>query len=995
MKLPDNVKGKEYWRSLDQLANTPEFQNYLKNEFPENASEISEPVSRRKFLTLMGASLAFAGLAACRRPVEKIVPYVTAPENVVLGKPLYYATVMPRGLSAYGLVVESHEGRPTKIEGNIDHPSSLGKASAQIQASILDLYDPDRSYSVLENGQEKEWADFVSFWAEMFKKYQGVKGEGLAVLSGSFSSPTLYALHREFKKVFPKARWIAYDPVSEENLFSGLQLVFNAPVRPIYAFDKAKVILSLESDFLYEEEENLTAMKGFASGRRVQSEKDEMNRLYVVENIFTTTGGMADHRLRLQSRQIAPFAFALAEEMMRQGVDLGLPRGRLEYTNTAFDQKWISAVVRDLIRNRGRSLVVAGSRQPASVHALCALMNRALKNEGNTVRYAPVKDALVASLRDMVALADSMEKGEVETLVMLGGNPVYNAPADLDFGEKIKNVKTTIHFSSHVDETSKQVQWHVPLAHYLESWGDVRAADGTVSVVQPLISPLFDGVSDVQVAHLIVRGKDAKPYDVVRETFKKNFGGTDFEARWRKALNKGVVEGTKARTAKLFIRPEALVAHLQENPLPRTRAGASNLEVVFRASPALYDGRYANNGWLQEMPDPVSKLTWDNPILMSPATAEALGFKNEDVVRLSYAGRTVQAPVWIAPGHADFSLTLTLGYGRHSAGRVGNGVGFDLYKIRTSSAPFMDIGASLAPTFTTYPIANTQDHGSMEGRPLVLEADMEEYRKHPEFAAEAVEHPPLRSLWDEHQYDTGNQWGMVIDLNACSGCNACVVACQSENNVPVVGKEQVRNGREMHWIRIDRYYAGDLQDPEMVYQPVACQHCEMAPCEQVCPVQATNHDAEGLNVMVYNRCIGTRYCSNNCPYKVRRFNYFNYTKDLPEIVQMAQNPDVTVRSRGVMEKCTYCIQRIKKAQIDAKNENRELKDGDVVAACQQTCPADAIIFGDILDKESEVYKAKQNNRNYEMLVEFNLKTRTTFLAKLRNPNPEIEQIEVS
>ena len=995
MKLPDHVNGKEYWRSLDQLANTPEFQNYLKNEFPENKEEISSSVSRRKFLTLMGASLAFAGLAACRRPVEKIVPYVTAPENIVLGKPLFYATAMPHGLNAYGLLVESHEGRPTKIEGNVDHPSSLGKATARIQASILDLYDPDRSYAVRKNGREADWAGFVAYWEKLYNQYRDNQGQGLAVLSGSFSSPTLYALYSEFKKTFPEARWVAYDPVSSENLYNGLRMVFGAAVRPVYAYDKAKVILSLESDFLYEEEESITAMKGFSAGRRTRSEKDEMNRLYVVENMFTTTGGMADHRLRLQSRQIAPFAFALAKELQNQGVALDLPEGVVDLSGQRFNQKWIAAVARDLIRNRGKSLLVAGSRQPEPVHALCAMINRALGNEGQTVRYMALRDAVLPSTKETAALASAMANGEVETLVMLGGNPVYNAPVDANFADRLSKVKNTIHFSSHVDETSRLCQWHVPLAHYLESWGDVRAADGTVSVVQPLIQPLFGGVQEVQALHLLARGKDAKSYDVVRDIFKKKFGGGDFEKRWRRALNKGVVAGTESRPVKTSLKTRALVDYLRYNPLPVNAADANNLEIVFRPSPALHDGRHANNGWLQEMPDPVTKLTWDNPVLMSPATAEELGFENEDVVRLTYGGRTAELPVWIVPGHADYSLTLTLGYGRQAAGRVGDGVGFDVYKLRAANEPFMGLGGRLTPTFTTYPIANTQDHGSMEGRPLVLEADVEEYRHHPEFASEAVEHLPNRSLWDEREYNTGNQWGMVIDLSACSGCNACVVACQSENNIPVVGKEQVRNGREMHWMRIDRYFAGDLSDPEMVHQPVACQHCENAPCEQVCPVQATNHDDEGLNLMVYNRCIGTRYCSNNCPFKVRRFNFFNYTNDLPEIVQMAQNPDVTVRSRGVMEKCTYCIQRIKKAEIDAKNEGRELKDGDVVSACQQTCPADAIVFGNILDPESEVYKAKQNNRNYEMLIEYNLKTRTSFLAKIRNPNPEIEQLKVS
>jgi len=989
MKLLEDKKGKEYWRSLDQLADSPEFQEYVQREFPENASEMTNPVTRRKFLTLMGASLAFAGLAACRRPVEKIVPYVNMPENIVLGNPLYYATAMPAGLGAYGLIVESHEGRPTKIEGNAAHPSSMGKASAQIQASVLDLYDPDRSFAVLHEGREKELADFMAAWQKLYEKHRSEQGAGLAVLSESFASPSLFRLRQRFLKTFPKAKWIAYEPSANENALNGLKLVFGADLRPLYRYDKARVIVSLDADFMYEEDESITALKGFAAGRKVENETDDMNRLYVVENAFTTTGSMADHRLRLQSRQVGGFTLALAKELAANGLDLGLALDDLSVSSAAFDNKWIAALARDLMKQRGKSLIVAGKRQPHSVHALVAVLNRALQNEGRTVNYVALNDALPSSLSQLVALSASMDKGEIETLVMLGGNPVYNAPADLQFAEKLKKVANTVHFSSHVDETSSLTGWHVPLAHYLESWGDVRAADGTVSVIQPLIEPLFNGLPVVRAAHLLALGEDAKAYDIVRATFKAGFGKKDFETGWQEALNKGVLQNSSAKPRKARLNTGALQSDLKKSPLPSVPATKKNLEIVFRSSATVYDGRYANNGWLQEMPDPVTKLTWDNPLLLSPKTAKAFNLKNEDVVQVRFQGRKMQLPVWILPGHADFSVTVTLGYGRKNAGRVGTDVGFDTYRLRSSENPHFGSGLKISPTFTTYPLANTQDHGSMEGRPLVLEADMEEYRRHPEFAAEEMKPPQPSSLWDERKYDSGNQWGMTIDLNACNGCNACVVACQSENNIPVVGKEQVRNGREMHWIRIDRYFTGDVHNPEMVHQPMACQHCENAPCEQVCPVQATNHDSEGLNLMVYNRCIGTRYCSNNCPFKVRRFNFFNYTNELPEIMHMAQNPDVTVRSRGVMEKCTFCIQRIKKAELTAKNEGRDLRDGEVVTACQQTCPADAIVFGNILDTQSAVAASRQNNRNYEMLVEFNLKTRTTFLAKLRNPNPEL------
>ena len=466
----------------------------------------------------------------------------------------------------------------------------------------------------------------------------------------------------------------------------------------------------------------------------------------------------------------------------------------------------------------------------------------------------------------------------------------------------------------------------------------------------------------------------------------------EFEKAWTKTLHDGLFSNIRSQKQTPKISASRIELALSKYQADE-ELSATNLEIVFRESPAVYDGRFANHGWLQEMPDPVTKLAWDNAALISPGMAEELNLKNEDLIQIDYKGRKIEVPVWIMPGHADYSITLTLGYGRKSAGRIGNYVGFNAFRIRTSANPGFGAGAVISKTGKTYLLANTQDHGSMEGRPLVREAVIDEYKKHPEFAKEMVEHPPLKSLWDEHSYDEGYQWGMTIDLNACSGCNACVIACQSENNIPIVGKEQVRNGREMHWIRLDRYFSGDLSDPEMAYQPVACQHCENAPCEQVCPVSATVHDEEGLNVMAYNRCIGTRYCSNNCPYKVRRFNFFNYTNEYPEILKMAQNPDVTVRSRGVMEKCTFCTQRINAAKITTKNKDEMVQDGDVVAACQQSCPADAIVFGNINDPDSEVSKSKKSNRDYTMLGELNVKPRLTYLAKIRNPNPALEGYE--
>ncbi len=995
MKKNVNVKGKEYWRSLDQLAETPEFQEFLHREFPENVSEMISPVSRRKFLTLMGASIAFAGLAGCRRPVEKIVPYVIAPENIVPGIPMHYATTMPFGLDSYGLVVENHEGRPTKIEGNKKHPSSLGSSNAFIQSEMLNLYDPDRSQSVRLKGVEKDWTEFVTFWREIYPAFLESGGEGLAVVSGAFSSPSLYRMFEKFNKEFPKADWSVYEPVSDENIYSGIKIASGKTVRPVYHFDKAKVILSLDADFLLMENESIKANKGFAAGRRVESEKDNMNRLYVAESVFTVTGGMADHRLRLESSMIPAFIMAVAEELSRLGLPIDLPFVDIKDTHRKFDRKWINELAKDLLKNDRQSLIVAGRRQPAIVHSIIYALNHAMGNAGNTVTYHELKDLLIPSLESFKRVADKVNAGDIDTLIILGGNPVFDAPSDFDFKSLLKKVKHSVHLSMHVDETSEMTEWHIPQAHFLESWGDARAADGSRSVIQPMIEPLFGGHTMIELLNVIISGEDRRGYDIVRETWQNIFSAAEYEKKWRGLLHNGVADADAGKDINPGLNSSSLHTTIKKFKFNHSDASVDNLEVVFMASPAVYDGRYANNGWMQEMPDPVTKITWDNAALMSQKTADELGVKTQDLVRLTYKDRDIIIPVSVLPGQADYSIALPVGYGRRSVGRIGNGTGFDVYQIRTSDALNFDQGAKITGTGETYLLANSQDHNSMEGRPLVREASLDHYRQHPDFAPKMVESPPLKSLWEDRVYDEGYQWGMTIDLNACSGCNACVIACQSENNIPIVGKEQVSKGREMHWIRLDRYFAGDIDNPEMVYQPVACQHCENAPCEQVCPVQATVHDDEGLNVMTYNRCIGTRYCSNNCPYKVRRFNFFNYTKDLSEIIKMAQNPDVTVRSRGVMEKCTFCIQRISGAKNNAKLEEREVLDGEIETACQQSCPADAIVFGNINDPESAVSKMKKQNRNYTMLGELNVKTRTTFLAKLRNPNPELENYKIN
>jgi molybdopterin-containing oxidoreductase family iron-sulfur binding subunit len=1016
-----------YWRSLAQIENRPESRMFLEREFPEGASELPEGITRRDMMLLLGASVSLAGLAGCRRPVEQIVPYVNAPEEFVPGIPRYYATTMPFGRSAYGLIVESHEGRPTKIEGNPSHPSTLGASSARVQASVLGLYDPDRSQAVRLRGEPKSWSDFVTAWAERSQAHAADGGAGLAVLSESFSSPTLARLASEFTTRYPQAIWATYEAVSDEHRLAGLRAATGRDLDLILRLDRASVILALDADPLLTDPEMIRHARGFADGRRAGASGGAMNRLYAVEAVYSLTGAMADHRLRLESRQIAPFLAALAARLAPPEAGAASLAGA---GVAGVDPRWVDALAKDLLANRGKALIVAGERQPPAVHAAVCALNTYLGSTGSTVSYYEPRDVALPSVSSLASLVSAMHAGAVQTLVVLGGNPVFDAPADLDFVSAMAKVPHSIALGSTVDETSSKATWHIPRAHYLESWGDARAVGGTLSVVQPLILPLFGGRSPVEVLGLMAGGQDRPGYDIVRETWTSILGEGESDGKWNRVLHDGFLAGSELPEVApdLTGQPLAELARSIGGADAAGSAAASGgspggLEVVFLPSASLHDGRFANDGWLQELPDPLTKVTWDNPALVSPTTAESLGLASEDWVRLDYAGRSLELPVWILPGMADGVVALTLGYGRSHAGRVGSGVGFDAFAVRGSNALGFDRGATLTRGARTYPLSATQEHGSMEGRPLVRESTLTALRSgtaagaehaetpHGEGAPETghseagqgggalgvfEEHPHHFSLWHEHTYDQGHQWGMTIDLNSCIGCNACMVACQSENNVPVVGKAQVAKGREMQWLRVDRYFSGEPSgSPEVVFQPVPCMHCEDAPCEQVCPVAATVHDGEGLNVMVYNRCIGTRYCSNNCPYKVRRFNFFNFTKDTPEILQLAMNPDVTVRARGVMEKCTYCTQRINRAKIDARLAGRELRDGVVKTACQQACPASAIEFGNLRDPSSRVVQAKADPRNYALLDELNTRPRTTYLTKLRNPNPDLEGVRMA
>ncbi len=984
MNQMHNENGKQYWRSLGQLQDTPEFREFLDREFPQGASEFGNDWSRRSFLTLMGASVALAGLAGCRKPVEKIVPYVTRPEGVDPGESRLYATTMPFGIGGYGVLATSRDGRPIKVDGNPEHPSTPGGGSTPwLQASILNLYDPDRARQVMNQNVASSWSAFASFWSGQHKSLASTGGEGLAVLTDPFGSPTLARLMGEFKKTFPKARFVSYEPVSDEQVFEGIRLATGTLHQPVYSLEKAKIVLSLNNDFVRTESDAVRNQKGFMDGRRVYGKQDAMNRLYVVEPAYTLTGMLADHRLRVASSQILDFLLLLAAELGIRTINAT--------PEASFDAKWIRVLAGDLQSARGASIIMVGRNQPPIVHALAFEINRQLNNIGNTVTYNPLQDASPSDTRALAELTTAMNAGEVTTLVVLGANPVYHAPTDLNFEAALKKVKLTIAAGTHVDETAEAVQWHLPISHYLEQWGDVRTSDGTVSLIQPLIEPLYATKSNVELLALVATGEEKKGYDIVRETWSGMIGGLDAEGQWRRTLHDGVLKDSAVAPAVLNAMPPATSAAQFDAAYADVRARQAKgdaFELVFTIS-NVWDGRYANNGWLQELADPITKTTWENVAAVSPKAAQRLGVVNGDIVELNLDGKKVEMAVWVNPGQAEATVSVALGYGRNSMGRVAENVGVNTYLLRASTSPFFAAGLTVTRTGRNHELAQTQEEGSMHGRPIIREATLEQYKAGEDFKPEQPHHPPLVSMWDEHQYTEGYQWGMSIDLNACTGCNACAMACQSENNIPIVGRDQVRRGREMLWIRLDRYFAGDLEDPEIVMQPVMCQHCENAPCESVCPVAATVHDHEGLNTMVYNRCIGTRYCSNNCPYKVRRFNFFNYTKNMPESLKMVQNPEVTVRFRGVMEKCTYCIQRIQSGKIAAKLEGRSVRDGEIQTACQQACPTQAIVFGNILDKDAQVTQLKKGDRKYEVLAELNTRPRTSYLAKLRNPNPEL------
>lgn len=1028
-KLADS-RGQHYWRSLEELAETKEFQDWVEDEFPNRQSLLG--VDRRDFLKFMGASMLLAGLGGCRGyflPQQKIVPHVKALEDRVAGGILEYATAASSMGYAIGVLAKSYEARPIKLDGNPDHPAIDGHSDpvrrtkgldSITQSTLLELYDPERikEVSLLAGGQVNI-ADWNTFFQKVRKDFDALRGDGdgLRILTLPSSSPTLAAQMAEMRRIFPKMQWHQYEPINRDSAFDGALMAFGEPVDTVYRFDLADVVLSLDSEFLTQLPGSVRYAKDFMNRRRAEENGGSMNRLYAIESVPTVAGANADHRLAMKASEVLDFTAALAERLGVAGASGVKPK--------SVPDKWMQALVADLQAHPGRCIVVPGDQQPAEVHALAHAINAKLGNVGQTVRYIePIlaPETRTGSLRSLVK---DMSEDKVKILLVVGANPAYDAPKDLNFAAALAKVPLTIYLGLQHNETADLCAWRLPQSHFLEEWSDGRAFDGTASIVQPLVSPLYENRS----LHDVLSGLMGKPdtaYDLVRATWKPHASG-DFEKNWQEWLNKGVIPGTEAAD-----KNPALKANFAAGIASTTKSG---LEIVFRPDACLWDGRYANVGWLQELPRPLTTLTWDGVALLSPKTAGQLGVANEDLVTITYKGVTVDAPVWVLPGHPDDVVGLQTGYKRTKGGIIGTDVGlYNAFAMRSTANLWADYGVEIAKANKIYALSACQTHHSMEGRNLFRSENLADLGKEKEHADGHGEHHDEPSMYPDQVFPepwNGAKWAMTIDLNTCIGCNACVTACQAENNIAVVGKVQVKRGREMHWIRVDRYYRvrengkvedatqnnSQLADPqrndpdlldsnaiETVFMPVNCMHCELAPCEPVCPVAATTHSHEGLNMMVYNRCVGTRYCSNNCPYKVRRFNYFNFLdrKDYPNWKQpwdrikadsllLVNNPNVTVRGRGVMEKCTYCVQRINAARITAKKERRKIRDGEVTTACQDACPTGAIVFGDIGDPESRVSQTAHSERNYTLLAELNTRPRTTYLKRLRNPNPEIEK----
>ena len=1012
--------GRRYWKSMDELAETPAFQELMQEEFPRQAGagEWTDPVSRRGFLKVMGASFALAGLAGCtKQPDEPIFPYVKQPEDLVLGKPMYFATAHPFPTGAVPVLVKSDAFRPIKLEGNPEHPLTKGKSDAFTQASLLDLYDPDRSKSPLLRGEKSDFGTFQIEFAAAAKKLDG--GDGLYFLSETITSPTLAAQWKQVQAKYPKAKLAQYEPVNLDSARVASKAAFGEFYDAQYKLEDADVVLSLDADFLggIGFPGFLPMAAAYAERHRFEAGKP-MNRLYVVETTPSVTGFKADHRLALKPSDIDAFAAAL-----NGGDGAGLSSEAL---------KFLAAVKKDIAGAGGKFAVIAGPQSSVAAHSAALSANGGSKAVTYTETVAAIPSVQTDDIKALVA---DINAGKVQWLVMLGTNPLYSAPADLEFATAFAKVPVTVHLGQLVDETGFYSTWHLNQAHYLESWSDTRASDGTISIVQPMIDPLYGGKSahDVLGALLVDEKNPASTaYEFVVANARTYLKG-DFAAAWKKALHDGWVDGTAFAGKSVGAAKTSSV-----NDKPKS----GGIEIAFKSDPSIYDGRYGNNGWLQELPKQVTNIAWDNAALMNMDTMGKLKIEENDAIELTLNGRKVIAPALMSPGHPDGAVTVHLGLGRRAeAGRVAAGVGFNAYAIRSSEAPLAQGGLQVAKSGGIYDICVTKVHNiehrgkfaqqdlekkeydtegtySLAGheameRSIIRYATYAEATANPKYAEEGASgtfinkvgynpqgEPPEHGdsfypdAWRyDHQDPSSkalqNKWGMSIDLNSCVGCNACVVSCYAENNIAVVGREQVKIGRIMQWMRIDTYFEGDLHAPRAHFQPMLCQHCESAGCEQVCPVGATVHTPEGINTMVYNRCVGTRYCSNNCPYKVRRFNFLLYSDYDTESLKLQRNPDVSVRSRGVMEKCSYCIQRIEAVKIEADKANRAIEDGEILTACQQACPTDAIVFGNLNDPKARVTKLKAEERDYQVLADLNYRPRTSYTAGVINPNAEL------
>lgn len=995
----------KYWRSLEEYSTKGEFTAFVEKNFPTEA-EMLKPATRRRFLQIMGASMAFAGLTSCRWPEEKIYPHANRPDGITPGIPVKFATSTEFNGVGTGLLATSYDGRPIKIDGNHGDPNSKGSATIHSQASVLELYDPDRSTSPVsfENGHanSRTLDEFKSFSSDLFSSLKNLRGKGLYFLSESSSSTSVSMMKKRMMNDYPEAKWLEYEPISDQNIVDGANTAFGIPLRTILNIDKANIIVSFDDDILGTHRNSLRYSRDFSDGRK--PDIGDMNRLYSIESQFSATGAAADHRLPLRSADIEFFALYVTQMVLNK-VDSGSTYSEIKNTLNALptfhgNTELLIELVNDLIANKGKSIVSAGIGQSATVHAAVHLINEVLGNAGTgkPVEYTIISPEHVGHTSAIQSLVNDLNSGQVNTLVMIGGNPVYDAPADLEFSNALSSATNKIHFSLTNNETTKKCDWHVNRAHYLETWGDTRGFDGTHYITQPLIAPLYNGLSTQEFIALLTHDELTRGYDILQAMLNAEYAPSDLNAFTRKTLHDGVLANSSHNTKKPPLELAKILSAFKNIKEPG-HGSAEHIELTFITDPSVYDGRFSNNGWLQEVPDFISKLTWDNAAYISLETAHELHIDHGEIIKISHHGKELEIAAYHLPGMPHNSIALPLGYGRTDAGKVGNDTGFNTYELRTTETMYATpADAHIEPTGKAYTLACTQEHFTIDNlgmnerqsriRTLIREENLDHYKEHPDFVDHYYHVPEDKYLWTKHEYN-GYKWGMSIDLTACTGCNACVVACQAENNIPVVGKDEVNNGREMQWIRIDRYFKGEPDSPEVVQQPMGCMHCENAPCEQVCPVAATVHDHEGLNVMVYNRCIGTRYCSNNCPFKVRRFNFFWNHEEKSNIEQMVYNPEVTVRTRGVMEKCTYCIQRINTVKIAAKNEKRRIQDGEVTTACQDTCPTNAIQFGDLNDPESAVSKFHENSRSYTLLDELMVKPRTVYLASIKNPNPNL------